>query len=194
MGRYPVGSRSDMFSADFALDDVTVAPDRKVDRNGKARVLDASELERLFGALPSERDRVLFAVAYFCGARISEVLKLRIEDIGAGVITFKASNTKTGESRQARIIAPLATLLEGYVVEESGALFPGRHGRGHMTRQAADQILRDTCERVGIEGVSTHSFRRSFVSQQVKLGRSPHQISQLTGHKSLGSLLEYYGG
>jgi hypothetical protein len=36
-----------MFSADFSLDGVTVAADRKVDRNGKARVLDQGELGRV---------------------------------------------------------------------------------------------------------------------------------------------------
>ncbi|MCC5653925.1 hypothetical protein LC609_29940 [Nostoc sp. XA013] len=39
-------------------------------------------------------------------------------------------------------------------------LFPGRHGLGHIHKVSADKILRDTCVRLGIEGVNTHSFRR----------------------------------
>jgi integrase/recombinase XerD len=190
--RTDVGSQ--MFSADFSLDDVTVAADRKVDRNGKARVLDQAELEQLFGAMESSRDRALFAICFFCGARISEVLALDVPDIGEGLITFKASTTKTGESRQARIVPQLQAMLDDYLVEDKGAVFPGRHGRGKLTRRGADSILRDACQRIGLEGVSTHSFRRSFVTQLVKSGKTPHQIRQLTGHKSMGSLLEYFGG
>lgn len=109
-------------------------------------------------------------------------------------ISFRGVNTKTGESRQAMIDANLSQLLENYVeMPESGYVFPGRHGRGRMRRQSADRILRETCQGIGLDGVSTHSFRRSFVTQQRKLGRTPHQIKQLTGHKSLGSLLEYFG-
>jgi integrase/recombinase XerD len=184
-----------MFSPEnFALTDVTVAADRKHHRNGKAKILDPSELSKLFEALNSDRDRLVFGLSYFTGSRIGEVLSLQVEDIGAGSIVFKADRTKTGESRTAQIIAPLQALLDGYLVEESGPLFPGRHGRGQMTRQAADLILREACKDVGLEGVSTHSFRRSFVTALVKEGRTPCQIRKLTGHKSLGSLLEYYGG
>jgi integrase/recombinase XerD len=183
-----------MFSPEnFALTDVKVAADRKHDRNGKAKVLDPSELSRLFEAFNCDRDRLVFGLAYFTGSRISEVLSLQVEDIGAGSIVFKADRTKTGESRTAQIIAPLQALLDAYLVEESGPLFPGRHGRGQMTRQAADLILREACKDVGLEGVSTHSFRRSFVTALAKEGRTPSQIHQLTGHKSLGSLLEYFG-
>jgi integrase/recombinase XerD len=182
-----------MFSADFSLTDVTVAADRKVDRNGKARVLNQDELEQLFGAMESSRDRALFGICFFCGARISEVLALDVADIGEGLITFKASNTKTRESRQARIVAQLQALLDDYLIEDKGAVFPGRHGRGKLTRRGADLILREACDRAGLDGVSTHSFRRSFVTQLAKDGRTPSQIKKLTGHKSLGSLLEYFG-
>jgi integrase/recombinase XerD len=182
-----------MFSADFSLDDVSVAADRKVDRNGKARVLDQGELEQLFGAMESSRDRALFGICYFCGARISEVLALDVSDIGKDAITFRASNTKTGESRQARIVPQLQAMLDDYLIETSGAVFPGRHGRGKLTRRGADSILREVCDRIGLEGVSTHSFRRSFVTTLAKDGRTPSQIRKLTGHKSLGSLLEYFG-
>ena len=184
-----------MFSPEnFSLTDVVVAADRKHDRNGKAKILDPDELSKLFESFESDRDRLVFGLCYFTGSRISEVLSLQCEDVGVDSIVFKADRTKTGESRTAQIIQPLRMLLDAYLVEESGALFPGRHGRGQMTRQAADLILREACDRVGLEGVSTHSFRRSFVTTLAKEGRTPSQIRKLTGHKSLGSLLEYFGG
>jgi integrase/recombinase XerD len=183
-----------MFSPEnFALTDVKVAADRKHDRNGKAKILDPSELSKLFEAFNCDRDRLVFGLCYFTGSRITEVLSLHCEDVGDDSVMFKADRTKTGDSRTAQIIKPLRALLDAYLVEESGALFPGRHGRGQMTRQAADLILREACKDVGLEGVSTHSFRRSFVTALAKEGRTPSQIRQLTGHKSLGSLLEYFG-
>jgi integrase/recombinase XerD len=174
-----------MFSADFSLDDVTVAADRKVDRNGKSRVLDQAELEQLFGAFTSSRDRALFGICYFCGGRISEVLALDVTDMAEGLITFKASTTKTGECRQSRIVPQLQAMLDDYLTEETGPVFAGHHGRGRLTLRGADSILRKACKRIGLQGVSTHSFRRSFVTELVKAGKTPHQIRQLTG--------EYYG-
>ncbi len=204
-----------MLSDDFKLADVAVAPDRKSKRSGKARVLSPDEMVQLFDAMKSDRDRAMFGICYFCAGRIAEVLALRVEDIGEDSIVFRASTTKTGQSRTAMITPPLRKLLDAYIVEESGPLFPGeliqkpsrkyqkadaakpvkenKRIDGHLSTQSADKVLRAVCEGLGLKGISTHSFRRSFVSQQVNLGRTPHQIQQLTGHKSLGSLLEYFG-
>lgn len=60
-----------------------------------------------------------------------------------------------------------------------------------QTRQAADKALRQTCARLGLEGVSTHSFRRSLATAAVRRGVSLHVIQRVTRHKSLGSLGHY---
>lgn len=60
-----------------------------------------------------------------------------------------------------------------------------------QTRQAADKALRQTCARLGLEGVSTHSFRRSLATAAVRRGVVLNVVQQITGHKSLGSLGHY---
>ena len=60
-----------------------------------------------------------------------------------------------------------------------------------MTRQAADKALRGACMRVGLMGVSLHSFRRTAAQDAVNRGVPLHVVQALTGHKSLGSLGEY---
>lgn len=60
-----------------------------------------------------------------------------------------------------------------------------------MSRQAADKALRQTCSRIGLEGVSLHSFRRTAAQDAVDRGLPLHVVQALTGHKSLGSLGEY---
>jgi integrase/recombinase XerD len=60
-----------------------------------------------------------------------------------------------------------------------------------MSRQAADKALRQTCEALGMQGVSTHSFRRSFATSALRRGVDLPTIQRVTGHKSLGSLGHY---
>ncbi|MEP0873536.1 hypothetical protein NDA01_27635 [Trichocoleus desertorum AS-A10] len=83
---------------------------------------------------------------------------------GAGVrakLTLRKANTKgKQETRQ----IPVNSVLKGYLeMYQAGAsqqyLFPGRHRRGHINPKPADEILRETFDRLGLEGVSTHSFR-----------------------------------
>jgi integrase/recombinase XerD len=193
----------DPMALDFSLQDLKVSTDSKQARHGKAKILTPDELAALFDGelgLPTPRDRFLFGLCYFTGARIGEVLALTIGDIVGDLVTYRASTTKTGETRQATMCPALVGLMDEYQLADrgvampaAGPIFPGRHGRGHMTRVAADGILRAACDRLAIVGASTHSFRRSFVTQMQRDGKTPAQIAKYTGHKSLGVLLEYFG-
>jgi integrase/recombinase XerD len=181
----------------MSLADVKVAPDRKVKGEGKARIFTEAELVALFDSdegLPTARDRFVFGLCYFTGARISEVLALTVGDIEGNRVTYRSATTKTKENRQALMNAACLELMSRYQLSESGvmmpeqgALFPGRHGRGHMTRFAANDILEATCKRLGLDGASTHSFRRSFITH------TPAGIAKYTGHKNLSVLIGYIG-
>ena len=80
----------------------------------------------------------------------------------------------------------------GHAPTPTEALFPAAGSTtSPQSRQAADKALRATCARIGLEGVSTHSFRRSLAQSAVGRGVPLHVVQKLTGHKSLGSLGEY---
>jgi integrase/recombinase XerD len=70
-------------------------------------------------------------------------------------------------------------------------LFPGRYGRGHITSDSAARALRKACANVGIEGVSTHSFRRTALTQMSDNQIPLRVIAELSGHRSLEELQTY---
>lgn len=173
----------------------------KVDRNGKAATLTADQLDQLLDAAPSPRYRMLWAIQRWTAGRISEALALRWGDLN-GVITYRRSTTKTGTTRQVPTCPRLAAEVElyrqvwlvenGRLPERDEALFPAPGSTTTpMTRQAADKALRSTCRTLGMEGVSTHSFRRSLATDAVRRGVALSTIQRVTGHKSLGSLGHY---
>lgn len=173
----------------------------KIDRNGKARALTDAELDQLLAAAPSPRYRALWSVQRWTAARVSEALALRWADVN-GCLTYRAATTKTGRTRQVPICPALREALTAYRASwaaEHGhapapgeALFPAAAStETPQSRQAADKALRQTCQRLGLEGVSTHSFRRSLAQAAVGRGVALHVVQRLTGHKSLGSLGEY---
>lgn len=167
-----------------------VTADGKSNRHGAVETLKSSQLEELFSQLKNDRDRFLFGLCYFTASRITEVLSLTTADIRDEVVTFRSTTTKRGLTRQAHMHPSLVELMEAYVeIPKSGFIFPGRHGQGQMTRQGADLILRECCNRLGWSDISTHSFRHSFVTHMKAEGKTPAQIQQYTGHKRLGSLL-----
>src|ERR671932_566843 len=72
--------------------------------------------------------------------------------------------------------------------------FPGRHPSHHwkpLHPESASRILAEALGRVGMEGFSTHSFRRTALTQMSNAGIPLRVIQKLSGHRSLAVLQEY---
>ena len=54
-----------------------------------------------------------------------------------------------------------------------------------------DKALRKACDGLGIQGVSTHTFRRSLATHLYDAQVPLRQIMEITGHASLASLTGY---
>ena len=158
-------------------------------------------MEALLEEAPSPRYRCQWAMQRWTAGRIGEVLALRWGDLSGGV-TYRKGTTKTKTTRQVPTAPRLAAELEtyraaweaehGHAPGKDEVLFPAA-GSTHspQSRQAADKALRQTCARLGLEGVSTHSFRRTLATDAVRRGVALNVVQQITGHRSLGSLGPY---
>jgi integrase/recombinase XerD len=173
----------------------------KNNRNGKAEALTAEQFAALLDA-SSPRYRALWAVQRYTAARISEALALSWGDLIGQQVIYRRATTKTDTTREVpqspALQQELAAYRQAWATEHghqparSEALFPAAGSTtSPQSRQAADKALRTTCGRLGIEGVSLHSFRRTAAQDAVGRGQPLHVVQALTGHKSLGSLGEY---
>jgi integrase len=88
-------------TANFDITGVRLPEARKQNRYGQARHLTEKDLVEIFNHLPDAKWRCVFAIAYFTGSRIGEVLKLRVDDIEGDRVLFRAENTKTKKTRVA---------------------------------------------------------------------------------------------
>ncbi len=165
----------------------------KIHDHGKAKVLSHKDLSLLFGiGLQSQRDKSLFGIMLFTGCRVSEALSLTKDDIQGDHITFRKGVTKGKVATRTIPITPeLQLLLDPYLETVDQYVFPGRHGKGQLTRAGADLILRAACERCGLIGVSTHSFRRTALTMLSNGGVPLRTIQEISGHRSLGTLQHY---
>jgi integrase/recombinase XerD len=164
----------------------------KVAGNGQGKILTSEELRRLFTeGFTSPRDRALFGICLFTGCRASEALALHTTDIKGGALTFRKCTTKGKLKTRVVDIQPgLALLLEDYR-PKPGPLFPGGRPGTVLTRFMADKLLKAACDRVGLVGVSTHSFRRTALTQMANAGIPLRHIQEISGHNDLGTLQRY---
>jgi integrase/recombinase XerD len=175
----------------------------KINRYGQAAILSHSEIELLFvQGLQSDRDRALFGVCLYTAARIAEACSMLYEDVYTpsgrvrSCINIRKGATKGKlATRTIPVIEDLRSLL---VIWQPHAgetyLFPGRH-RGHhwrhITSDSAARIFREACNRVGIQGASSHSFRRTALTQMSNAGIPLRVIQQVSGHRTLTELQKY---
>ena len=174
----------------------------KIDRHGRAKILTSEEIKLLFNegfTLNPNRDRTLFAVCLYTACRINECVTLRIQDVFDSrkrvrtTIMIRKANTKGKlATRTIPVIEDLKIRLKQFQPPSTrGYLFPGRHGKGHLKADSASWILREACKRVGIEGVSTHSFRRTALTQMSNAGVPLRIIQEISGHRTLDELYKY---
>lgn len=171
----------------------------KVNRHGRAKILTQSEIQQIFATgLTSDRDRALFAVCLFSACRIREACTLQTTDIYTpngkvrSQLIIRKSNTKGKlATRAIPIIEDLRQILSNYYPQVGDVyLFPGRND-GHISHDSAARILRMACKKVGILGVSTHSFRRTALTQMSNAGIPLRVIQELSGHRNLEQLQKY---
>ena len=173
----------------------------KRNRYGRGKILTQQEIQLLFNeGLPDTFYRCLFATALFSAARINEVCTLLTEDVFDkrgrvhSHLTIRKNHTK-GQlgTRTIPIIPDLrAFFVAYYPLAGSPYLFPGRYElRSHINPDSAARVLRKACAIVGIEGVSTHSFRRTALTQMSNAGIPLKVIATYSGHRDLAQLNAY---
>lgn len=172
----------------------------KIDRHGKAKILSQQEIQLLFSeGLQSDRDRAIFGICLYTACRIRECCTLKTTDVyeRKGIIypeiTFRKGNTKGKlATRAIPVIEELRILLlDYYPSPRSWFLFPGLNGTGHIHQDSAARVLRKACLKVGIRGVSTHSFRRTALTQMSNEGIPLRIIQEVSGHRNLEQLQKY---
>lgn len=172
----------------------------KIDRYGQAKILTPEEIQILFReGLTTPRDRALFGICLYGACRIREACSLRTADVynrkgtPRDELIIRKENSKGKlATRTLPVIEELRSLLIAYYPQpRTWFLFPGRHNKGHIHPDSAAKILRDACYNLDLEGVSTHSFRRTALTQMSNAGIPLRVIQEISGHRSLSVLQGY---
>ncbi|MBG1263090.1 tyrosine-type recombinase/integrase [Nostoc commune] len=177
----------------------------KNNRNGQAAVLTNADYSKIRKQVKSQKYKLLLDIAWYTGERWGALVKLQLMDcynidgtpreyINFRARTRKATPTGERKTRQVPVHSTLAELLTAYKPEsDSMWLFPSREGDKPMGLRWADEILRTAVDIAGLcnKGISTHSTRRSFITNLANKGVNLATIKKITGHTDLKVLSGY---
>lgn len=167
---------------------------KKFKEKSRARFLHPDELPRFFESLdaePNDTIRDYIYVSLFTGARRSNVLGMRWEDIHLERQEWLVPETKNGESLRVHLIETVIDILkkrqERYGQGEW--VFEGSGKTGHLMEPKAGwkRIL----QRANIKDLRIHDLRRTLGSWQAATGANTFIIGHALGHKNTQSTAVY---
>ena len=155
-------------------------------------VVSPEERSALFAALPL-RMRLVAETLYVTGARVSEVLGVRRDQIKAnganGTVELRLYG-KGGKERAARIPAELyGQILEVY--PKGTYLFESSHKK-HFRREYVSREIARAARRVLGRRISAHVLRHSRATDLLANTHRIKAVSRLLGHSDEATTLRYY--
>ncbi|CEG14019.1 Phage integrase family protein (fragment) [groundwater metagenome] len=150
-------------------------------------VLSKEEVSKILSSVPNIKHRALLMLAYSAGLRVSEVVKLRVEDIDAQRKLIHIRSAKGRKDRYTLLSEVTLKTLHLYRDEfkPNEWLFPGAEKGRHISIRTAQAIFEHANERAGIvKDVTIHSLRHSFATHLLESGTDLRYIQELLGHQS----------
>ena len=159
----------------------------------RAAVLTADQISAMLAAA-SPRDAALVVLMCVGAMRVGEATLLVWEDVEACTVLISGGVTKTRQSRCFTLPPAACQWLQAWrevcPTTKKGWVFPGQAGQCLSVRGAQVAITK-LAEKVGIEGVSSHSFRRSALTAAHQAGLSLREVAEISGNCSLAALERY---
>ena len=159
---------------------------KKFKEKSRDRFLTSEEMPRFFKALEMEGNQIakdFFKVLLLTGARKSNALAMRWDQISFKEKTWRIPETKNGEPLTIPLNENVIDLLKDRLKNsQSEWVFEGEGKAGHLNdpKKAWKRLLKNA----DLNDLRMHDLRRTFGSWQAALGANGYIIGKSLGHKS----------
>jgi integrase/recombinase XerD len=166
-------------------------------------VMSQDEIKRLLAMAANIKVRVMLSLAYGCGLRAGEVVRLKVGDIDSAQNIIRIVQAKGRKDRNVMLPADVRGLLRLWWKERPRRqdrdlaacqrwLFPGRNPGRPLTTRQLSRLFQETVKKAGItKPVTLHSLRHSFATHLLERGVDVRVIQALLGHDKLETTARY---
>lgn len=170
----------------------------------RAKTLSKQELNRVLAVVAAnrnaDRNRIVILLSYYAGLRAKEIAELTIGDIYSEdgevkqTVLLLAEQTKGNCSRTFVVNTKLAKELTSYrgcAVECTDAPLIRSQKNCAFSANSMCQLICRIFRDAGIAGATSHSGRRTFITNLANKGVSARVLMELAGHKNLATTQGY---
>jgi integrase/recombinase XerD len=151
-------------------------------------VLSQEEVETLIRATRTPTERALVMLLYASGLRVSEVVRLRREDLDRHRSMIRVRGGKGRKDRYTLFSDRAAEVMEthcSFQDPDDPWVFPGGSDGRPITTRSVQKVVTRIGQRAGIrKRVTPHVLRHSFATHLLETGTDIRYIQVLLGHAS----------
>lgn len=171
----------------------------------QAKTLTPAEIQQVLDYIAPRsyamRNRVMFLTGLWSGMRVGEIASLSVGDVRntdgsvRAEIRLTADQTKGRQPRTVFLPQKLRVELQTYLdlrgqVPATNPLFI-TGGRKPFSANLMAQHFHYLFKHAGIAGASSHSMRRSFITNLANKGISVRVLAEISGHRSIAVTQKY---
>lgn len=166
-------------------------------------VMSQDEVADLLANARTVKAEAMLSLAYGCGMRAGEVVRLKAGDIDRGQHIIRIVQSKGDKDRHVMLPNGILDLLrrcwrerstryDAGIAPEQRYLFPGRGCYKPLTTRQLNRVFHETANAAGItKPVTVRTLRHSFATHLLERGVDIRVIQALLGHSSLVSTSRY---
>jgi len=156
-------------------------------------VLSRGEIGRMLAVITNLKHRLMLALAYGAGLRVSEVVALKVQDVDFSEMTIHLKQAKGKKDRISVVPEKIISDLREFIIGKGGGdvVFASEYG-GMLTTRTAQKIFEQALKKAGILKAATfHSLRHSFATHLLENGTDIRYVQVLLGHNNIRTTQRY---
>ncbi len=150
-------------------------------------VLSRLEIEKILASIENKKHKLLIALSYGAGLRVSEAINLKIKDIDLEELTIHLREAKGKKDRLTIFSGKIKKDLQRIMVGKSANDYVFESERqGKLTERTAQKVFYKALKKAGIKKpASFHSLRHSFATHLLENGVDVRYVQELLGHANI---------
>jgi site-specific recombinase XerD len=150
-------------------------------------VLSREDIGKIINSIGNKKHKLLIALAYGAGLRVSEIINIRVEDVNINEMTIHVKEAKGKKDRLTIFPEKIQNDLKNMVADKNSGdlIFESQRG-GKLTERTAQKVFQRALKATGIKKEATfHSLRHSFATHLLENGTDIRYIQELLGHANI---------
>lgn len=150
-------------------------------------VLSRDEIKKMIEPIKNQKHKLMIALAYAAGLRVSEIINLKVKDVDISELTIHLKEAKGKKDRITIFPEKLKDGIGEFLSDKNGNdyVFLSERG-GKLTERTAQKIFEKALKSVNIKKDATfHSLRHSFATHLLENGVDVRYVQELLGHQNI---------